>query len=111
MIVVQALVQAQKLVHHEVEGLGKAASLQLLRHHHHFTEQQLQAWGLLKAEEQFRAACSGLPLALQVIGGALAVTSCIEDEVKRTWQVRSPHFTLKPRWQEILSQAVCDVAR
>jgi len=95
---VQALEQAQKLVHHEVEWLNKAASLQLLRRHHHFTEQQLQAWGLLGAEEQLRAACSGLPLALQVIGGALAVPSCLQEEeqgdedeelVKQTWEVRS----------------------
>jgi len=95
-------VQAQKLVHHEVEGLDEAASLELLRCHHHFTKQRLQAWGLLEVEEQLRAACSGLPLALQVIGGELAVPSCLVEEVKRTWQVSSTQLAgLKPHGKQV----------
>jgi invasion protein IalB len=82
----QALI-AQNLAQHEVWRLDAAASLQLLRHQHHLTEEQLREWGLLQAEQELQDACSGLPLALQVIGGALMVPSSNQKEVKQAWKV------------------------
>lgn len=72
---------------HSVKGLDDAPSLQLLRSFHRLTEEQLTSWDLLEAEQKFLAACSGLPLALRIIGGSLMVLPCLEEEVRKTWEV------------------------
>lgn len=76
------------LLHYAVAPLDKAASQQLLRQHHGFSEQQLHELDLCAIEEKLLAACSGLPLALQVIGGALRPFSADDHNIKQQWQVR-----------------------
>ena len=81
---------APALLHHSMETLDTASALQVFRQCHGFTGQQLQQLGLCELEQQLLQACSGLPLALQVIGGAL----CEEEDTSaadtyKLWQVRA----------------------
>jgi len=94
MCVSQAL--HESLVHYEVRGLGDAASLQLLRRFHRLTGEQLSSWSLLEAERELLQACSGLPLALEVIGGALMVSPSLEEDVRKTWAVSCAKQTCRP---------------
>lgn len=77
-----------KLKCHPLERLGEASSLQLLRKHHEYDEEQLRRLGLLVMEKQLLDACDGLPLALVAMGAALAPRS--DEKPARTqgrWEV------------------------
>ena len=59
------------LVHHEVTGLDQDCSRVILRRQHRMSEKALEDLKLLDVEDALLQACSGMPLALEIIGGAL----------------------------------------
>jgi hypothetical protein len=56
-----------------METLDAISARQMFRQCHGLDEQQLQHLRLRELEDQLLHACSGLPLALLVIGGAMRV--------------------------------------
>lgn len=79
--------QALQLQHHKLQGLDDNASRDLFRACHNLTQQQLEALQLCSVEEQLRTACSGLPLALSIIGGALRPDQTVQQDTVKLWQV------------------------
>ena len=73
-----------------METLDTASARQLFRQWHRFSEQQLQQLGLCELEDQLLQACSGLPLALRVIAGALQVDDGTSaGDTLKLWKVRA----------------------
>ena len=92
MSVVQALTRsgASSLHHHQMQNLDQKSARDMFRQCHGLGQQQLQKLGLCKLEEGLLQACSGLPLALQVIGSVLRADeddSSAHDTIK-LWKVR-----------------------
>jgi hypothetical protein len=63
---------------------------QMFRQYHSLDQQQLLQLNLHTLEGELLQACSGLPLALQVIGGALSVEEDTHpNEIRSLWKVRA----------------------
>ena len=67
----QALNTRAQLLHAMPESLHEVSAQALFRRHHGLSGNALKVLGLCQLEADLLRACGGLPLALQVIGGAL----------------------------------------
>ena len=80
--------QVEKLLRqHKVAGLGEAAARQLFRREAGLDLEVGPRPELCKVEQDILAACGGLPLALQLMGGQLR-----NDTEKASWEV--PHLCM-----------------
>ena len=87
---VQALMRKKALHHHSMAALNLEPARVLFRQCHGLDQQQLQKLRLLELEGELLQACSGLPLALEVIGGNLKDDSA--GDPRKLWQVGQTAF-------------------
>lgn len=81
-----------KLLFHSMQPLDGDAARELFRRHHTLTPEQISALHLSDREEELLTVCSGVPLALEVIGSQLAVepassVGLYEAAVQARWKV------------------------
>jgi hypothetical protein len=89
---------APALRHHNMDTLDTASARQMFRQIHGFNLQQLQQLqqqlkqqpSLFELEDQLLQTCSGMPLALRVIGGAMQVVEGTSAwDTYKLWKVRA----------------------
>jgi hypothetical protein len=91
---------AATLHHHNMATLDVDPARDLFRQCHGLDQQQLQKLNLLELEENLLRACSGLPLALHVIGGTLRENKDNSaNDTRKLWKVGQLAFA-KGRGQE-----------